>query len=161
MAEYVITADSKPDLDDWGWDDYWGPEHWIEWHKKMKAKYGPDEANQRFIIAYHEASFGAASFDWRTVNSTFKKYAKDNGFYDALYDGLGGLLGKVASVANSVVRTSADASETVIDTAGNVVENAGDALTNTTSILKWVIPAIVILLVIGAAAYFRQTKLAQ
>lgn len=160
MANYIITADSHPDLDDWGLDDYWGPENWIDWHKKMKTSYGLDEANKRLVTAYHEATFGAASFDWRTFNSTFKKYAKDNGFYDALYDGLGGLLGKVSSVIATGTQQTANAAEKVIDTAGNVVDNAGDALSNTTSVLKWVIPVIVILVLIGVGMYFKKSKLA-
>jgi hypothetical protein len=35
----TITADSKPDYDDWGWDDYWDIEDWMKWHKELCKRY--------------------------------------------------------------------------------------------------------------------------
>lgn len=39
MAKYTITADSKPDFDDWGPDDYWSLKDWVDWHKALVNKY--------------------------------------------------------------------------------------------------------------------------
>lgn len=102
---YVITADSLPVYDGWGWDDYWSAGDWMDWHKKMEKAFGIDEANRRFINAYQNAGTGAASFDWRTFNSDFKKYAKDNNFYDALFDGIAGLIVKPISTGTSVINS--------------------------------------------------------
>ena len=149
---YTITADSTPDYDDWGVDDYWGPDEWIQWHKLMKAKYGADDANKRFIIAYQDAGFGAVSFDWRTFNDNFKQYAKDNGFFDALYDGIGGLIGRGAGLLDTTV-------ETGTKTATTVIESAGSTISTLAKSAKWVIPAVVIVVIIIAGViFYRNAK---
>lgn len=139
---YTITADSKPDYDEWGPDDYWGAQEWMSWYDAMKKAYGEGEAKKRFITAYHEAGFAASSYDWRTFNSQFKKWAKDNGIYDALFDGIAGIITKTAS-------TGIGAADTVLDTAGSVIDDAGKAIKNTTKLTKWLIPTVIIVVVVG------------
>jgi hypothetical protein len=148
---FTITADSQPIIDGWGYDTYWGPNDWISWHKKMKEKFGLDEANHRFIEAYGEPDFGAASYDWRTFDDTFIEYAKENGFHNALFNGLGGLIGKVASLGKTAVSKTSD-------TASSVIENAGDTITSLSKMAKWVIPVIVILIIAGGIVYITKRK---
>ncbi len=145
---YVIAADSTPVLDGWGWGDYWGPSDWITWHKAMVKAFGLDEANHRFITAYGQAGFGASSYDWRTFDSDFKAYAKENGFYDALFVGVGGLIGRVASLGETAV-------EKTTTTATDVINNAGDAISSVSKIAKYVIPIIVIVVIIAGFFYIR------
>ncbi len=133
----MITATSQPNYDDWGWDDYWNCNDWITWHQELVKAHGIDYANRRFVEAFHQATFGAASYDCRTFNSAFRKYASDNGFLEALYDGL---LGTVMSPVG-----------TVIDIGGNIVDAAGNiagAASNATETIKKVIPILIILVVI-------------
>lgn len=104
----AITADSVPVLDGWGWGDYWSADNWMEWHKRLVEKYGLQKANEKFITAYHKAGIGAASYDWRTFNRAFINYAKANGFYQALFEGVGGLIGQVASATYGAVSGAAD-----------------------------------------------------
>src|SRR3990167_8354248 len=85
--EYIITADSEPDLDEWGYDDYWLINNWIEWHKMMKKKYGVEIANSRFIQWWNKQSSGANPIDARSFNSVFRNYAKENKFLDNLFSG--------------------------------------------------------------------------
>lgn len=146
---FTITADSQPILDGWGYDTYWGPNDWIDWHKKMVSKFGLDEANKRFITAYAEPGFAAASYDWRTFDSTFKEYAKKNGFYNALYTGLGGLIGKAASLGVTVVGTTTD-------TVSSVIENTGSTISSLSKMAKWVIPVVVIIIIVGAIIYLKR-----
>lgn len=88
MPTYVITADSVPDYDGWGPDAYWGPQDWIAWHKALKGRYGLEEANRRFLEAYHAAGFGAESYSYRTFDEPFRSYARAQGFYEGLFPGL-------------------------------------------------------------------------
>ena len=33
-----ITENSVPNMDDWGWDNYWNCQDWIEWHKIINCR---------------------------------------------------------------------------------------------------------------------------
>lgn len=146
LYEYSINADSKPILDGWGWDEYWMPEDWIEWHTMNKKKYGKEAANNKLIKEYHKASFGAASYDWRTFDTTFKNYAKLNNFYDGLFSGLGGAIMKP-------INTAASAADTVITSAGNVVENTAKGAEKTSKVIKYGLPILGVATGLGLIAY--------
>lgn len=141
---FVIEADSFPVLDDWGWDTYWDARDWMKWHRLNVEKYGLDEANRKFISAYHSASFGAASYNWRTFDREFKDYAKANGFYDALFTGLAGLIAKPGAILTGVV----DAAGEVVTGVENVVKETGKTVTKVSKYTP------VLLAVGGIAALF-------
>lgn len=137
----MITANSQPNYDEWGWDDYWSCEDWVEWHKALKNAYGQSQANQTFVQAFHQASFGASSYDCRTFNTAFRTYAKDNGILDALYQGIGVLMIPAGSA---------------IEIGGNIVGLA----VNTSSLLKKIVPLIIILVMIIFLVYLsRKTQI--
>lgn len=95
--------DSVPDYDGFGYDSQWTAEDWLTWHRALKVKYGPDEANRRFITAWQGGGFGEdPPLDARSFNSAFRDYARANGFLDALYSGLGALA-KPLGTANDVL----------------------------------------------------------
>jgi hypothetical protein len=119
---FEINADSTPILDGWGWGDYWGVNDWIDWHKANVKKYGLNVANEKLIKEYHKATMFAASYDWRTFNPTFIKYAKENGFYNALYSGLGGLIAKPLGSAVNVVNKAAEVVTTGTDKAAGILK---------------------------------------
>lgn len=139
---YTITADSTPVYDGWGWDDYWEAPDWMTWHAAMKKKYGLNEANRRFIKAYHEASQFAANYGWRTFNTEFINYAKLNGFYDGLFEGLLGLVGKTTSGATNVANKALDVTNAAVD-------NAASAASTTTKIMKYAIPVLIAGVLVG------------
>lgn len=62
---YTITAESKPDYDDWGPDDYWSLEDWITWHKALVKKYGKSDkfgsqkADTEWLTAWNKQGFGS------------------------------------------------------------------------------------------------------
>jgi hypothetical protein len=103
--ENTITAESVPVYGYWGlgWiSPYWESDDWIVWHKKLVANMGLNEANKKFITAIYAAPMFAASYGFRTVEPNFVSYAKESGFYNALFQGIAGLVGYVEStVANS------------------------------------------------------------
>jgi hypothetical protein len=135
---FVITANSTPVYDAWGPDDHWSCSDWITWHKALKKEFGADKANEIFISAFHKAGFAASSYDCRTFNSDFRKYAKDNGFYDALYDGITGLILKPIGSGNDVVNS-----------ASNTISNVGEGAEGIT---KTAVKAAKIVVISGVAA---------
>lgn len=87
----IITADSIPDLDEWGIDDYWSCNDWITWHKAVTQKYGLDNANLVFAKFWNEQTFGAHALGCRTVDSEFRQYVASVGLYEIVWKGAGGL----------------------------------------------------------------------
>lgn len=135
--EYVITADSTPDLDDWGWDDYWKIEDWMRWHSLMVKKFGIDKANQTFLLWWNKQTTGANPLDAKSFNTSFRTYAKKYKFLDALYGGASFL--KPFGAITDTISSGSD-----------VVSNVGDAAKNTSNVLKWAVPVAVLSVVIIA-----------
>lgn len=133
----MITSSSVPNYDNWGWDTYWSCEDWIQWHKELKKDFGLDHANLTFANAFNQAGFGAASYNCRTFNSAFRTYARDNGFLESLYAGIG----------------------VIMEPAGDVLETGGNILGSAVSaseILKKLIPIVTVLAVILLLVYFSK-----
>lgn len=122
------SADATPDYDSWFPDDYWSASDWLRWHRALKERFGLEEANYRFIDAWSKQTLGAKPLDARSFNSEFKQYAKANGFYDALFYGLGALARPVAAGA------------TAVEAASEAVEDVSAAVTTTSSFAKYLLP---------------------
>ena len=43
------NADSHPDLDEFGWDDYWEFPQWQTWFNSNVSKYGKQKAQEKAI----------------------------------------------------------------------------------------------------------------
>lgn len=111
---------STPVYDEWGWtSNYWKAADWLRWHKSLKAAYGQDEANWKFITAWDEQTTGANPISARSFNSEFISYAKANGFYEALFSGTGVLARPIAAGAEAV-RTGSQVVEDVAAAASTV-----------------------------------------
>ena len=52
-----ITENSVPNMDNWGWDDYWNCEDWVQWHKIMKSKKGKQYADSGRWFYLHSGFF--------------------------------------------------------------------------------------------------------
>ena len=100
------NPDATPDFDEWGPDEYWKIDDWVTWHKAMKAAYGLDAANRTFIEQWFKQTNFANPIDARSTNSSFRDYARANGFLDALFGGLSFL--KVLGAATDVVSSGSD-----------------------------------------------------
>ena len=109
----TIKWDSVPDLDAWGFDEYWGCEHWKAWYSALKSKYEKDLAIEKWNKSwasqnewvdyapnnckYEESFMKWANTKGLTVNYTFGMRL-DSGLYD-----VGGSLGSgVEGLAKSV-----------------------------------------------------------
>lgn len=131
------------------WNDWWSAKTWIDWHKKVAAKYGKDRANEVLIEHFTSAPFASPTTDFRTFDDNFIKYAKEQGFYDALFKGIGGLVGKTATALNKTV----DATGNVVEAVGTGIETVGDLGAGLFKNLKWIIIAVVIGVIVFA--YFK------
>ena len=101
-----FNPDATPDYDSWGWDDYWSPSEWLQWHATMKARYGLECANTVFLSHWNNQSMGANPLNARTFDSNFREYAKVNGFYNGLWGnaaGAGVILRPVGEVISSTL----------------------------------------------------------
>lgn len=140
MKNYVITAESSPDYDNWGWDDYWSIRDWMTWHMRMKKEYGKEKANITFLTAWEKQQFLSSPLDARTFDADFKRYAKDNGFYEGLFDpGILKLILKGISLGLDVTETT--------------IEAASDTAETLRKFIKYGVPIILIALILGTGLW--------
>lgn len=101
-ANDPTNADSKPDYDGWGPDSWWTANDWMTWHRSLKARFGLDDANVRFVNAWQQQGALSAPLDARSFDTNFRDYAKANGFFDALYYGLGALAKPIGATTDVI-----------------------------------------------------------
>ena len=85
---YDINADSYPDYDEWGSDDYWKIPEWQKFYDELLKKYGADEGSRRWLDAWWRQGFGANPInnrlsiaDWSIARGLWNNSKKD--FYKA------------------------------------------------------------------------------
>jgi len=132
MAVYVINAESTPDYDSWGYDDYWSCENWIDWHKALKAKHGKQRADEIWLAAWDEQDTFEHNLSWCKYAANFNSYVSAENL-------------PVSHLLADIFAGGTKIGENVVDTA-----------TTTSKILKWVIPVIIILVVLGLIIYFSK-----
>jgi hypothetical protein len=128
-ANDPTSATATPDYDNWGFDTWWTASDWMTWHMALKRAYGLEEANRRFITAWDKQGLFASPIDARSFDTTFRQYARDNGFFDALFSGIGGLVGRLPSTGTDVVVGATGA-----------VSNVGQAVGTIGSMAKYILP---------------------
>lgn len=144
----LITADSIPDLDGWGWDTYWGCNQWVQWHKANRQKYGLQQANDKFVRFWNQQGFGAHALGCRTIDSPFRKYVRRVGLWEAVWEGAEGLK-LILQPAGQILQTG-----------GAVGQGIGQGLEVTSQALKYIIPIVAsgIILAGGMYLFRRVTK---
>ena len=139
-ANNPTNPDATPDYDNWGPDSWWTAQDWLTWHRSLKAKYGLDEANARFINAWQKQGLFSAPLDARSFDTSFRDYAKANGFFDALYYGAGSLVRPIGTVTD-------------------VVAGVTEGISSTASLTKYLIPiAAIALAYMAFTAYAPRRK---
>ena len=112
----------------------------MTWHRSLKAKYGLDEANARFINAWQKQGLFSAPLDARSFDTSFRDYAKANGFFDALYYGLGALVKPIGTTTD-------------------VITGVTKGIEGTASLTKYIIPiAAIALAYMAFTAYAPRRK---
>ncbi|MCX6265874.1 MAG: hypothetical protein NTW16_00750 [Bacteroidetes bacterium] len=151
-TKWKITADSEPVLDGWGWAEFWPVETWQQWHGMLKAKFGKEEANRRFLEYWHKQDSDANPFNQRSFNANFRKYARENGFFDGLFTGIGAIakpLGWITDILHTADKVEAGATGAIQDTAAGIG--------TTGKVLKYAIPAAIVL-ILAAGAFYLYNK---
>lgn len=128
VGAFTITADSVPDFDNWGWDDYWDCSDWMRWHQLMKAAYGLDHANRQFIDYWSDQDAFMEPFNWCKYHSDFADYFEAQGI------NMGWLF------SNLVVAT-----EEVGEDAIDVVENVSSGASGVSTVIKYAAPVAAII----------------
>lgn len=146
MAEFIITADSKPKHDGWGflditylggaWETYWDCSDWITWHKELIKKYGKEQADNVWAKEYDNSSYASHETICSTGNQAFKDYAISNG------------LNKKSTILTKIYRA-----ENVIDNIGAPIRDIGSTVRSTTQVLKIAIPILLIATTVGLMWY--------
>lgn len=124
MANFIITAESKPILDGWGWADYWTKEDWQKWHSLMVKKYGEAIAKQNFLSWWEKQDSFANPYNWAKYDKNFVNY-----------------LSKYGIDISSIVSAPIIATQ-------NTVNSVSAAVSNSAKVLKYAAP---VLLVAGTA----------
>ena len=137
----VISADSIPDLDDWGWDSFWGCDEWVKWHKALRQKYGLESANQIFAEWWNKQTFGAHALGCRTIDSDFRTYVRSVGLWEIVWQGAEGLKYLLKPIG------------TVIQTGEVIGTGAARGLQTAGKGLKFLIPIATIALLVGLGIY--------
>lgn len=132
----VITAQSVPDLDEWGIDSYWGCADWMAWHIELVKSVGVAAANTIWLQAWEKQTFGAYANDWCKFDKNFTNYLISVGLLDP-------------SEAGMILPNVINAGGTVVDAAGNVIQNTAGAASTLSSLIK---PAAILFL-LGAGYY--------
>lgn len=135
--QQYIPPDSLPDHDGWGWDSFWSCTDWVGWHKSMLKKYGKDYADSKWVGEYDTSSYGAHEINCATSSVEFETYVKENGLANKSY-----ILSKVYKAQKA------------IDTVTSPVKNTFETIANTTTVLKYVLPlTLAVMLIMIAHSY--------
>lgn len=130
-----LLPDSTPVYNDsifkfWNWfDSVWGCNDWVTWHKANVAKYGLPKANTKFMQHWENLATASSAIDCRSFNTSFRDYMKRAGLLSSLYSGVGFIAKPIGVISD-------------------VGSNVGDTLSNTSKLLKVLVPIALILVVI-------------
>lgn len=130
MATFSITADTK-------WSSDWSCEDWIAYHKALKAELGKDQADQTWLQAWNEQSAWASNYNWCKYGAAFNSYVNAEKL-------------PVTHLLADLFSGGTRVGENVIGAA----ESTSKVPINVANVLKWLVPTVLILVVIGAIIYF-------
>lgn len=130
VGAFTITADSVPDFDNWGWDDWWDCSDWMRWTQLNVTAYGREVALQKFIQQWGSQDKAMAPYNWCKYHSDFANYYKDLGV------DVGWLFSKLIVALDNVGDDAIDVVEDTSDSATNL----SSAVASITTIVKWVAP---------------------
>lgn len=126
-----LSADSVPDFDNWGPDNYWSCMAFALWFELMEEKYGFEYARQQFIGAWDIAvSFGSYHSDC-IFNNQFRNFFNDRGI-------------DVDDLLSSIVMPVVDAAGNVAQGASDAASGAGSTLTMLGKLLPWAVGSAIV-----------------
>jgi hypothetical protein len=147
-ARFKITADSQPVYDKWGfWEgEYWKCVEWTEWFYALKNKYGKNEARKMWSEGWNNQTELSNPIDCRSSNTIFQEFLKKEDLWDLAFEGVGGAIVKTGVGAKELA-------ESVLEGAAGIV----DAAAKTGKNLKYILPIVFVLALVGVGAYSYKT----
>lgn len=144
MAQnFLISADSTPVLDGWGYDDYWGVPQWTIWVKANVKKYGKVTAKEKFAVEWNKQDAFASPYNWA-------KY--DKAFHDFL-------MKTIDTDISSILSSPAVALEEVVSDVSETASSTTGGLASTGKTVKYAMPIfLVIVLVIIIFTIYRKAR---
>lgn len=128
------NPDATPVLDDWGpdlfGDDYWELSDWVTWYSALVAKYGDSDAKITFLSWWQQQGWGAAPMNALTNNYNLRSFFREQGI--------------LGDMNPSLIATG--------DDLFHAAQDAVSGLNKAGSILSWLLPAAVVVYVLGFAA---------
>jgi hypothetical protein len=125
----LITAESTPDYDGWGWDSYWSKEEWMQWHKALATQHGITQANSLWKEAWFSQGAWEHGFNWYKYDKEFAGYFKNQGI-------------DVGNTISNLLTTATSAIDKTVDSAGNIVKNTTNAASKLTGTAEWLLPTL-------------------
>lgn len=165
MTVFTINASSTPIYNTWGFADYWSCADWINWYTQLRTVYTSDESDyiwsKAWLDGVSSVSGGngtapganyivdSSPLDCRTFDDNFKAFLDKNpNLKSAVFSGLGGLIAKPAGLAVDVVNGVVSFGSSAVKT-----------VTNTGTVLKYLIPTTIVALVILLLVFvYHQTN---
>ncbi len=130
------NPDARPDYDNWGPDTFWSCADWITWHGALKKAFGKDKAKEIWDEAWNKQGVGEHAYEVCQYTTSFSDYVKKEGIMTPVW---------LADVTTGTVE---------------VIENVSDAISNTSKMLKWLVPTVLIVGVVGLGIYGYKTFIA-
>lgn len=111
-----ITAQSEPDYDEWGWDEYWTCADWMAAHQKRVLAYGVNAANEWFIDRWSAQDGFMAPYNWCKYDADFANYFNSQGI------NVGWLLSNVFVTVSNVTQDGLSIIEDTTDSLSKFIE---------------------------------------
>ena len=92
-----ITAQSLPDYDEWGPDQYWGCTDWMIWYDKLKDEHGKTEARLIWKSAWEQQGYFDYPYNQCPLQDDFRDFSRKNkldstGLFSDFFVGIGDTL---------------------------------------------------------------------
>lgn len=102
----------------------WTCDDWVTFHKALDSSLGRDAANTKWLSFWNDQDFWSTDYSWCKYGNNFANYFKSVG----LADSTGNIISQVVVGAE------------------NVGKNLIDTVTNASSVLKWAVPAFLVVI---------------
>ena len=137
-ANYIntITADTTPDLDQYGPDCYWEGKHWVRWYNLNKARDGKAAADTKFAAEWQKRSAFGHELTIANSDVEFRNMVVAEGLNQTVPD-LAMIKG-TAAAAQTAVNVAGSAATTVENIAATAATTANAANT-LASWLPWIV----------------------
>ena len=128
----LITWNTVPDYDEWGWDTFWSCDDWITWHQKLAQHFGEATATEIWNYAFKKTTNLSSNLDCISLDASFRAYVKAHKltvYEDLITDVIGGS----TDILNSAVDTTVSVSTGLLGGVKSLF--GGDNLKKTVSVV--------------------------